>query len=574
MIEESIPGTPVRDATWFTRRSRNALRRPLLIAVVGGLVFVLTLIGLLVIPRRGDNSAKRIAALASERRDTTELMTSQARARAGLAAAEEALADARRRALRPTPAPPPDTLPPQLIARRDSLRRASAALNTMIERVENAPLPASYRALGEMRELGAEPRIRALLDSLQVIEREREEFGAVGGVDPIFVALTARATAIGRAIQGIAEARRTAAQEELVRLRPPPPPAPVIVALVDTAPIVVRRDAAVTLLDSSTRLLAEIRQANADIDRRVEAEREAANVEIPPLTLLAAALVLAGVIGFGVALLVEMRRSRIADPEEAEEMTGLRVLAVVLPKTTQPERTRRRADQDISPLLDPTSNAYRLLYLHVAGYVPRLSLITVSGDDPVIAATVAANLAAAATYDARSTLLIDAELSSCAVSSILGIRAEPGFGDILTGRADWTEAVIPATIGRDRALDVIPSGLCEEPAEGFDPEPARHSLARTARRYDLVVLVAASRMVQQADRSILPAPDLIYCARLGETSIASLQAATKALREAGARITGLVLWNAEVPLVQSRELLAARSAAMETAPLSAGRADR
>src|SRR5688500_20231447 len=79
MTEEWIPGPPVRDATWFTRRARNAMRRPLLIAVGGGLVFVLTLIVLLVIPRRGDNSAKRITALASERRDTTELLISQGR---------------------------------------------------------------------------------------------------------------------------------------------------------------------------------------------------------------------------------------------------------------------------------------------------------------------------------------------------------------------------------------------------------------------------------------------------------------------------------------------------------------
>jgi Mrp family chromosome partitioning ATPase len=574
MTAELIPEPPLRDATWFTRRSRNALRRPLLIAVAGGLVFVLTLIVLLVIPRRGDNSAKRIAALASERRDTTGLIVSQGRARAALAAAEEALADARRRTLRPPAPPQSDTLSPELIARRDSLRRAAAALNTMIARVENAPLPASYRALGEMPELGADPRVRALLDSLRIVERERDEFGAVGGVDPIFVALTARANAIGRAIQEIAGARRAAAQEELVRLRPPPPPTPVVVAVVDTTPIVERRDAAVTLLDSSTRRLADVRQTNADIDRRVEAEREAANVEIPPLTLLAAALVLAGVIGFGIALLVEMLRSRIADPEEAEEVTGLRVLAVVLPKTAQPERTRRRADQDISPLLDPTSDAYRLLYLHIAGFVPRLSLITVTGDDPAIAATVATNLAAASTYDARSTLLIDAELSSCAVSSILGIRPEPGFADILTGRVDWTEAVLPATIGRERALDVIPSGLCGDPPEGFDPDPTRQSLARIARRYDLVVLVTKPQLVQQTDRSILPAPDLIYCARLGETNIASLRSATAALRDVGATITGLVLWNADVPLLQSRELLAARSAAMENIPLSAGRAGR
>ena len=574
MTAEWTPDPLVRDATWFARRARNARRRPLLIAIAGGVAFFATLIILLVIPRRSDNSARRIAALASQKRDTSALLIAQGRARAELAAAEEALADARRRAVRPPAPPPADTLPPALIARRDSLRRAVAALNGMIGRVENAPLPASYRALGEMPEVSADPRVPALLDSLAQVEREREEFGAVGGVDPIFVALTARATAIGRSIQAIAEARRTAAQEQLVLLRPPPPPPPVVVTLVDTTPIVGRRDAAVALLDSSTRSLAEIRTANAEIDRRVEAARDAANVEVPPFALLTAALVLAGVAGFGLALLAEIRRSRIADRDEAEEATGLRVLAVILPKAPQPERTRRLADRNMSPLLDATSDTYRLLYLHIAGLDPRPSLITVSGDDTAITATVAANLAAAATYDARSTLLVDAELSACAVSSILGVRPEPGFGDVLAGRVDWTEAVVPATIGRERALDVIPSGLCGEPTDGFDAQPTRHSLARIARRYDLVVLIVGSQHIRQGDRSILPAPDLVYCARIGHTTLDSLRAGTDALRGAGARIRGLVLWNAEVPLLQSRELLAARSTVLADVALSGANARR
>ena len=574
MTGEWNPELAARDATWFARRARNALRRPLLMVIAGGSAFLVTLVVLLIIPRQGNNSASRIAVLTSEKGDTTPLIVLQERARLALSTAEDALAAARSRTLRPPPPPPTDTLPPELIARRDSLRRASAALAAMIERVENAPLPASYRALGEMPELAGDARVPVLLDSLAEVEREREEFGAVGGVDPIFVALTSRATAIGRSIQAVAEARRATAQQELIRLRPPPPPPPVVVALVDTTPIVARRDAAVTMLDTSSRRLAEIRQVNADIDQRVEAIRAAANVEIPPLTLLAAALVLAAVAGFGAALTAEMRRSRIADPEEAEEVTGLRVLTVVLPKGAQPERTRRRADQDISPLLDATSNAYRLLYLHIAGYVPRVSLMTVSGEDPAITATVAANLAAASTYDARSTLLVDAELSACAVSSILGVRAEPGFGDVLAGRVDWTEAVIPAIIGRERALDVIPSGLCGEPPAGFNPAPTRHSLARIARRYDLVVLVMARRDIQRGDGGVLPAPDVIYCAQLGVTTIAALRAGTKALRGAGARIRGLVLWNADVPLIQSKDLLAARSALTNDAPLSAGRAGR
>jgi Mrp family chromosome partitioning ATPase len=573
----SLPDGPAplaRDGVWFARRARNATRRPVLITTVGAVAFVATLIVLLIIPRRGDNSARAIAALLIQKEDSAALLSAQDRSRSALASAEAALSRARQSTFRRAPAPPSDTLSPALIARRDSLRRAETALDSMITRVNNAPLPASYRALGEMRELSGDARVTALLDSLAAVEKEREEFGTVGGVDPIFVALTARATAIGRSIQAIAEGRRTAARDELVRLRPPPAPPPVMVALVDTAPMVQQRNAAVDLLDSSTRRLAEVRRANAAIDQRVSRARAAANVDIPPLALLSAAVAIAAILGFSAGLIGEMRRSRIADSDEAEMATGLRVLAVVLPKTAQPERTRRRADRETSPLLDATSDAYRLLYLHLAGSVPRTALITVSGDEIEIAATVAANLAAAATYDARSTLLVDAGLSACAVSSVLRVRAEPGLGDVLAGRVDWTEAVVPATIGRERALDVIPSGTCGEPDGGFDAEPTRHALARIARRYDLVVLVADPAHVRRGDGSILPAPDLIYCARIGHTTIDGLRDGAEALRGAGARIRGLVLWDADVPLIESRDTAAARARTEGTIPLTAERSGR
>jgi Mrp family chromosome partitioning ATPase len=563
------------DGIWFTRRARNSSRRPALIIIVAATAFISTLVVLLVIPRRGDNSARAIATLISQKEDTTALLAVQDRSRAALATAEAALSAARRSTISRPPPPPADTLPPALIARRDSLRGAERALDSMITRVNNAPLPASYRALGEIPDLADDPRVGLLLDSLAIVEREREEFEAVGGVDPVFVALTARATAIGRSIQGIAESRRTAIRDELVRLRPPPAPAPVVVAApVDTTPIIQQRDRAVDMLDSSTRRLAEVRRANASIDQRVARARAAANVDIPPFALLGAAITVATILGFAAGLIAEMRHARIADAEEAEEATGLRVLATVLPKKEQPERTRRRADRETSPLLDATSDAYRLLYLHLASSIPRISLVTVSGDETAVAATVAANLAAASTYDARSTLLVDAELSECAVSSVLRVRAEPGLGDVLAGRVDWTEAVVAAVIGRERALDVIPSGTCGEPDVGFDAAPTRHALARMARRYDLVVLLAGPSHIRRGDGSILPAPDLIYCARIGHTTLTALRAGAEALRGAGARIHGLVLWGADVPLLESRDAAAARARADAMVPLSAGRAGR
>jgi hypothetical protein len=70
--------------------------------------------------------------------------------------------------------------------------------------------------------------VRVLVDSLTEVEREREAFGVVGGVDPIYVSLTARATTIGRAIQALGE-RRRAELEQAVAAAPASSTAPAAV---------------------------------------------------------------------------------------------------------------------------------------------------------------------------------------------------------------------------------------------------------------------------------------------------------------------------------------------------------
>ena len=561
-----------RGASWFARRARNAARRRARIAVVGSIAFFATLLALVIVPRQRQAEARVIASALNQRVDTASFIAGRDQAREALAAAEEALAGARLRASRPPRALIVDTLPAALVVRRDWLARAEQSLTTMLERVENAPLPASYRALGEMPELAGDPRVGPLLDSLAAIERERDAFGLVGGVDPVFVALTARATAIGRELQAIAEGRRAAARAELQRLRAPTRP-PVVATTIDTVPFLERRDTSVAVLDSMTRALDGAREFNAGLERRAAAARAAADVVIPPFAMLAAAVIIGVGAGFGVALLMEVRRARVADAEEVEAATGVRVLAVVRPRPPQPERSRRRADWRRSPLIDPGSDEYRLLYLHLAGVVPRLGLITVTGDDRHIAATVAANLATAAAYDARTTLLVDGELTAGLVAPLLRVRRSPGLAEILTEGVDWTETIVSASVGRDRTLDVITSGARQDPRRGIDATPMRQSLGRIANRYDFVILVASPPHIQLGSKSMIAAPDVVYCVATGVTPLGDAAAGLAALRGVGARVRGIVVWDAGAPEIDDAPI-SFQEPAQGSPLLSAGRTAR
>jgi Mrp family chromosome partitioning ATPase len=534
-------------------RARNAMRRGALIGAVATLGFLAALVALVLIPREARRAARMVAPRPEERPDTAAILARLSATRLELAAAESALAAARATAVRPPPPPPPtDTLSPALIARRDTLRTQLETLEPLLARASSAPLPASYRALGDVLVMRGDPLVRALLDTLAEVERDREAIGAIGGVDPIFVALTSRVNALGRSIVAVGEERQRALRAELAALAPPAPPprAPEVVVRVDTLPRVVARDAAVARLASTLREIAEARLRIRQLQAREAQARELANIAAPPLARLLAALILGLAVGFAAALAAEVRRPRIADAREAERVSGARVLARIRPEPPLPERSRRRADLEAPRLIDPSGESYRLLYLHLAAAGATLPFVTVTGDDPETTAVVAANLAARAAADARSTLVVDGDLEGALLGRVLRVRTAPGLAQVMAGTASWAEAITQALVGRDRTVDVMTTGRTEPATVPGDLVPVvRHDLGRLTRRYDVLILLTGAEHVLAGASSILPAPDVIYVARTGQTRLRQLADHVQGFRAAGTRVCGVVLWDAEPPVV-------------------------
>jgi Mrp family chromosome partitioning ATPase len=538
---------------WMAARARNALRRVVVFGVVGGVVFIGALIAFVVVPRNASRKALAVASQIEARTDSVPSVAARDRYQAELNAADSVL-NATRIALTPVPAAVIDTFPPAVRAQRDSLGAELATLNRLIDRAENAPLPTSYRALAASPVVAADPRVRVLLDSLADVERDRNAFGAVGGVDPVYLSLTSRANAIGRQIQGIADAKRGEVRGKLALIRPTPAPVVKPVITVDTLKLNAQRGAAQQNLTAAAAQLDQINQKNARIDHESAHARELANVGAPPWAMLAAAAVLALAVGFAASFGTELKRPHIADPREAEQISGARVLTVIKPPEVVVERSRRQADVEAPPLIDVVSESYRTLYLHIASVEASVPIVTITGDDPGIVATVAANLAASAAYEARSTLLVDVDPTTCSVASVLRIRPDPGLSGIITGNSTWPEAIVPTTIGRDRPLDVLPSGTRRSGLpEASVIEEVRKELARMQRRYDFIIIAAPTSYVQRSGGSIIPAPDVILCARIAHTTVGALKTAVDSLRGADMRVHGLVLWDAEMPQLETRE---------------------
>jgi Mrp family chromosome partitioning ATPase len=520
--------------------------------IVGGLVFVGALIAFVLVPRQASKAAIAVAASLEQKIDSSGSMTVRTGALARIAAADSMLLVARR-TVAPAPVAVVDTFPPYLIARRDSLAVVVSTLNRLIERADNAPLPSSYRVLAQSPALAGDDQVRMLLDSLSEIERERDAFGAVGGVDPVYVALTSRATAIGRQIQAVAEGKRAVARSQLVALRPPtPPPAPQI--RIDTMKYLADKVQAQRTYAGAIRALTQARATNERIDRQSEKARDLANVGAPPLAMLGAALVLALTLGFAVSLALELRSPHVADPREAEQVTGARVLTVIRPGEIMAERTRRQADEEAPPLIDIVSENYRRLYLHLAATEANVPMVTVTGQDAAIVGTVASNLAATAAYEARSTLVVDVDPVTCTIARVLRVRPNPGFAGIVAGEAEWADSIVTTTIGRDRPLDVLPSGTTRIGIPTPDiAERIHDDFIRMERRYDLVVIAAPPAYLLQQSVAVLPSADVVFCGRVGRTSIADLKKSVDAFRERDLRVHGLVLWDDDVPQIDSRE---------------------
>ena len=159
-------------------------------------------------------------------------------------------------------------------------------------------------------------------------------------------------------------------------------------------------------------------------------------------------------------------------------------------------------------------------------------------------ATIAANIAAVSANEMRSTLLVDADLEKQPVASILHLSSATGVATILGGGADLATAAIQTPVGRDRWLDVVPSGTQQRgPIAGREAESLREAIVRSARHYELTVVV--SPFEQANDVRVSPA--VLVCAHIAHSLVATLRSAVAELRDNGAQIIGIVLWAAEAP---------------------------
>src|SRR5690606_13074828 len=198
------------------------------------------------------------------------------------------------------------------------LRRVGNELAGGLDRVQAAPLLASYRALGESEALRNAAAVRAILDSLADVERRRESFGTTGGTDPAYVALTARAHELGRTLESMGSDSLASVRAALAELkRPRRAPHPLLrLPPIDTAASAARVALGRERLRVSLGSLEVARLMNREYVRRLAAARRSEVAAAPPLVVLAGGLVVGFAVAYLLAFAREVRHPRVGSVAE------------------------------------------------------------------------------------------------------------------------------------------------------------------------------------------------------------------------------------------------------------------
>ena len=573
--------TSARRTAWMAARARNAAKRGGLIAAVGLLAVATTLVLLVLLPREMNRAVRaRIDALppvtdtlplqANLTGATDRLRNAEANLQALRVAYTDRIASATSGATVTSPAGDGTKagVTEQTDARQTEARKE---LGVRIARARAAPMIENFRAVGEAELLRNDVRARALLDSLNEVNRDREAYAALGSPDARYAAMTARISALGGRMLVTADQRLTSANAIAAPPSVPAPPAAVAVrdsattagqSTADTTPFVQLQqfagdsiaeraarellDAAKMQLQAADLALKTAREANARITIERSAAEKSSPARVPLIAMLVAALVTGLAFGYGVAFYLEVKRPRIADAAEVERVTETRVITHSGSSRAAQARYPRGVGADtLPPVVDLASESYQLLHITLTGFGDTARSVQVISNDQLIGATVGINLAAAAVRDSRATLLVDASGQRTIVDRLLRQPRRHATTSKVDRGGPESSNVVRRRVGPEAFVDT----MVMHDAPG---EVRQRALEELVREYDFTVIVQAG---DAESEQAIPSPvmDAIICARVGVTKLDWLIARSAELRARQCRVRAVLLWAARAP--SSRRML-------------------
>lgn len=262
-----------------------------------------------------------------------------------------------------------------------------------------------------------------------------------------------------------------------------------------------------------------------------------------PLLNMLAGLFLGLISGLVLAVLRELTDDRVSSTEEIEQKLGLTSLGEIPMVRYLEDHSLIKSLDDPDTEIGMRYTAFRtsLLFSTKRG-LPKTLVITSSGEGEGKSTTALATARSLAS-SGKQVLLIEGDLRRKSISDLLGLNDEIGLSALLTGQAEFGDAIQKTDLPK---LDAISGGtLPPNPADILDPERLRVILDWAALSYDCTI-IDAPPVADLADAPLIAAAaqNVIFVVAARSNHRGRAKAALRRLKATGATILGVVLTKA------------------------------
>jgi exopolysaccharide transport family protein len=253
-------------------------------------------------------------------------------------------------------------------------------------------------------------------------------------------------------------------------------------------------------------------------------------------------------LGLAAAFLAEALDDGFASSEDVERKTGSPALASI-PRLRRSELRRSAASTQhpaaymLERQMSAFAEAFRVLrttILFAAGQ-PKTQVVAITSALPGEGkTTVSLCLARVAALSGQRVLLIDGDLRRRSLKEVLDIEPPVGLLQVLSGEANWRQAIY---LDEASGMCVLPlSGSGFTPKEIFGAEDMSRLLADLRGSFDLIVLDCAPVLAVAETRVAAAKADcVVVVSRWQKTPMRAVRAALQQLNDAGANIRGVAL---------------------------------
>jgi capsular exopolysaccharide synthesis family protein len=222
----------------------------------------------------------------------------------------------------------------------------------------------------------------------------------------------------------------------------------------------------------------------------------------------------------------------------------MRLLGVIPRTAFFPERVGDPLDEEAFQMLRAS-----LSYFSIDRPLKSIAIISpLVGDGKT---TVAAGLALASARAGKRVILIDADLRRPQISVRLGIQAEAGLGEVLSGQHTLEDVLIRPDLGLAEAgeLVVLPGGPPPpNPSALISSGRMRELVTRLEGEYDLVIIdTAAALAVSDSIPLVQTASGIAVIVRMNRSSSAAVRRLQKVIAEAEGNPMGVVATGQATP---------------------------